>query len=113
MSTGQTGAVHRLARSVPRYRLENVKAAFADVTRLNRTLTATDGAEYLRMTEQDVVDVIDSLAPCDFDKSMPSEANPEIWQDVYKPMLNGRGLYVKFTLDSQGQLLLISFKENE
>jgi hypothetical protein len=28
-------------------------------------------------------------------------------------MIEGRELYVKFTLDTQGELLLISFKENE
>jgi motility quorum-sensing regulator/GCU-specific mRNA interferase toxin len=44
---------------------------------------------------------------------MHSEVNPAIWQDVYKPVIEGRELYVKFTPGSQGQLLLISFKENE
>ncbi len=47
------------------------------------------------MDEQAVVDVIGGLTPRDFDKSMPSEIDP------------------KFTLDAQGQLLLISFKENQ
>jgi motility quorum-sensing regulator / GCU-specific mRNA interferase toxin len=65
------------------------------------------------MDEQAVVDVIGGLTTRDFDKSMPSEVNPAIWQHVYKPVIEGRELYVKFTLDSQGQLLLISFKENE
>jgi hypothetical protein len=36
---------------------------------------------------------------------MTSIANHRVWQD------EGRELYVKFTLDSQGALLLISFKE--
>jgi hypothetical protein len=44
---------------------------------------------------------------------MPSDINPAIWQDVYKPIIEGSELYVKFTLDTQGELLLISFKENE
>jgi hypothetical protein len=44
---------------------------------------------------------------------MPSDLNPTIWQDVYKPVIKARELYVKFTLDAQGQLLLISFKENQ
>jgi motility quorum-sensing regulator/GCU-specific mRNA interferase toxin len=44
---------------------------------------------------------------------MPSDINPAIWQDVYRPIVEGRELYVKFTLDAQGELLLISFKENE
>jgi motility quorum-sensing regulator/GCU-specific mRNA interferase toxin len=44
---------------------------------------------------------------------MRSEINPAIWQDVYKPIVDRRELYVKFTLDTRGELLLISFKENE
>lgn len=75
-------------------------------------MTATDGADELGMDEQTVVDVIAGLAVADFDKSMRSEANPAVWQDVYKPVIAGRELYVKFTLDAQGDLLLISFKRN-
>jgi motility quorum-sensing regulator / GCU-specific mRNA interferase toxin len=103
-----------MARSrQPQHRLGTIKAAFAGVSRLNRTMTAADGADDLGMDEQTVVDVIASLTAADFDKSMPSEVNPAIWQDVYKPIIGGRELYVKFTLDAQGALLLISFKENQ
>jgi motility quorum-sensing regulator/GCU-specific mRNA interferase toxin len=80
---------------------------------MNRTMTAIDGAEVLGMDEQAVVDIIAGLTARDFDKSMPSEVNPAIWQDVYKPVIGGRELYVKFTLDTRGEPLLISFKENE
>lgn len=65
------------------------------------------------MDELAVVNVIAGLTGRDFDKSMPSNINPVIRQDVYKPIIGGRELYVKFTLDTQGELLLISFKENE
>ncbi len=76
-------------------------------------MTAADGAEELGLDELEVTDVIAGLTARDFDKSMPSDANPAIWQDVYKPVVEGRELYVKFTLDARGELLLISFKENE
>jgi motility quorum-sensing regulator / GCU-specific mRNA interferase toxin len=102
-----------IRRRQPHHRLGTIKAAFAGVSRLNRTMTAADGADDLGMDEQTVVDVIASLTAADFDKSMPSEVNPAIWQDVYKPVIDGRELYVKFTLDAQGELLLISFKENQ
>ncbi len=75
-------------------------------------MTATSGADDLGLEEQAVVEVIARLTARDFDKSMPSEVNPEIWQDVYKPVVQGREIYVKFTLDARGELLLISFKEN-
>jgi motility quorum-sensing regulator/GCU-specific mRNA interferase toxin len=97
----------------PHYPLNTVKAAFADATRMNRTMTAASGADDLGLDEQAVVEVIACLTARDFDKSMPSEINPAIWQDVYKPVAGGRDLYVKFTLDARGELLLISFKENE
>ena len=42
---------------------------------------------------------------------MTSIADHRVWQDVYRPRVKERELYVKFTLDSQGALLLISFKE--
>ena len=88
-----------------------IKAAFADAARLNRTMSAVAGAEDLGMDEQAVVDVICGLTARDFEKSTPSDFDPAIWQDVYKPVIDGRELYVKFTR-AQGGLLLISFKEN-
>ena len=75
-------------------------------------MSAADGAEDLRMDETAVVDVIARLTAADFEKSMRSEVDPAIWQDVYKPVIERRELYIKFTLDTEGQLLLISFKEN-
>jgi 2-hydroxychromene-2-carboxylate isomerase len=97
----------------PRYSLARIKAAFADAARLNRTMSAADVAEEFGMDEQAVVDVIASLTTKDLEKSMPSDRDPAIRQDVYKPVVDSRELYVKFTLDAQGGLLLISFKENE
>jgi hypothetical protein len=75
-------------------------------------MTAADGAEDLGMDEQMVVDVIARLAGRDFEKSMRSDVNPAIWQDVYKPVVGGLESYVKVTLDARGELLLISFKGN-
>jgi len=64
------------------------------------------------MDDEAVIEVIARLTPQDFDKSMPSDFDPALRQDVYKPVVGGRELYVKFTRDRQGGLLLISFKEN-
>jgi len=95
------------------YTLSAIKAAFWEPARINRTMTAANGAEDMGMDERAVVDVIAGLSSRDFDKSMPSDLDPAVWQDVYKPVVKGRELYVKFTLDAQGELFLISFKENE
>jgi motility quorum-sensing regulator/GCU-specific mRNA interferase toxin len=63
------------------------------------------------MGDNDVVAVIQVLTQADFEKSMTSIADHRTWQDVYKPNVGGRTLYVKFTLDAQQALFLISFKE--
>ena len=96
----------------PHYPLKSIKAAFNDLSRLNRTMTATAGAEDLGIDDQVLIDIIAGLTANNFNKSMPSERDPMIWQDVYKTVFEGRELYMKFTSDSQGELLLISFKEN-
>ena len=63
------------------------------------------------MDDAAVVKAIQGLAAACFDKSMTSLADHRVWQDVYRPTVDGRQLYVKFTLDARRQLLLISFKE--
>jgi hypothetical protein len=47
-------------RRQPRYPLKAIKAAFSDATRLNRTMTAADGAEDLGWTST-VIDVVTGL----------------------------------------------------
>jgi motility quorum-sensing regulator/GCU-specific mRNA interferase toxin len=95
----------------PHFRLKDIKAAFADPTTLNRSFTSKQGADALKLDDSGVVAAIQALSQADFDKSMTSYANHQIWQDVYKPTLSGKELYVKFTLDAAGAFYLISFKE--
>jgi Motility quorum-sensing regulator, toxin of MqsA len=42
---------------------------------------------------------------------MTSYANAQLWQDVYRLTVGGKKLYMKFTLDSENNLFMISFKE--
>ena len=93
------------------YELADIKAAFADPASLNRSFVSKQGADDLDMDDSEVVAVIQALTLADFEKSMTSMADHKIWQDVYKPKVGGRTLYVKFTLDAQQALFLISFKE--
>ena len=95
----------------PHYGLATIKAAFADPASLNRSFVSRQGADDLDMDDAAVVAVIQGLSPSDFDKSMTSIADHRVWQDVYKPTVAGQTLYVKFTLDAQQALFLISFKE--
>jgi motility quorum-sensing regulator / GCU-specific mRNA interferase toxin len=95
----------------PHYRLATIKAAFAEPSSLNRSFVSKQGADDLDMDDAAVVAVIQGLSNSDFEKSMTSLADHRVWQDVYKPSVRGRRLYVKFTLDARGALFLISFKE--
>jgi motility quorum-sensing regulator/GCU-specific mRNA interferase toxin len=97
----------------PHYPLASFKAAFADPAKLNRSVVSKQGADELGMDDEAVVTVIQGLVYADFDKSMTSMADHRVWQDVYKPRVGGRTIYVKFTLDACQAPLLISFKEAE
>ena len=94
----------------PHYLLRDIKAAFADPAKLNRSFASKRGADDLGMDDEAVVAAVQALSMADFDKSMTSYANPKVWQDVYKPNIGKIELYVKFTLDSMNALFLISFK---
>jgi motility quorum-sensing regulator / GCU-specific mRNA interferase toxin len=95
----------------PHYALTEIKAAFSDPAKLNRTYSSKQGADQLKMDDEAVVAVIRALGGADFEKSMTSHISNQIWQDVYKPSVASKTLYVKFTVDAQENLLLISFKE--
>ena len=88
--------------------------AFADASKLNRTVSSKKGADELGLTDDDVVAVIQQMTTADFDKSMTAHHNNKLWPDVYKTKSrDGNRLYVKFTTDASGALLLISFKKAE
>ena len=95
----------------PHYLLADIKAAFADPSTLNRSFVSRLGADDLEMDDAAVVAVIQALLGSDFEKSMTSYANAQVWQDVYRPTVGDKKLYVKFTLDARNNLFLISFKE--
>ncbi|MDX2143918.1 MAG: type II toxin-antitoxin system MqsR family toxin [Rhodospirillaceae bacterium] len=95
----------------PHYPLAEIKAAFADPATLNRSYVSKMGADALGLDDDGVVAVIQALTRKDFDKSMTSNVDHRVWQDVYRPLFEGRQLYVKFTVDARNACYLISFKE--
>ncbi len=94
----------------PHYDLGTIKSTFCSVETLRITRTALSCAEQLGLTLQDIVDIIQSITRERFYKSMTSLVSSAIWQDVYHVTHAGLILYVKFTTDSEGYLV-ISFKE--
>ena len=94
----------------PHYSLATIKATFSSVATLRMTNTASDTALALGLYAADVVRVIQSMTHQQFYKSMTSLVDVRIWQDVYHVPCAGTVLYVKFTTDAQGYLV-ISLKE--
>ena|SRR5258706_4287286 len=93
----------------PTYDLESIKDEFSSVDTLRMTRTAQNDALALGFILQDVVDTIQAITRKHFVKSMTSYADYTCWQDVYSVPREGEILYVKFTTDDEGKLL-ISFK---
>lgn len=92
------------------YDLHSIKAAFRTVSTLRMTRTARQGTVRLGLTLDDVVELIQSLTPHHFYKSMTTYANSQIWQDVYHVPWQDTTLYLKFTADAEGHII-ISLKE--
>ncbi len=94
----------------PHCSLDIIKATFVTVRSLRITKTATTCAEALGITLEEVVGIIQGMTREQFYKSMTSDANSAIWQNVYHVPHASFVLYVKFTTDAEGYLM-ISFKE--
>ena len=58
-----------------------------------------------------MIEIIQTLQVSNFYKSMTSYADSRIWQDVYHARFHDTELYIKFTVQPNGQYLLLSFKE--
>jgi motility quorum-sensing regulator/GCU-specific mRNA interferase toxin len=99
----------------PHYNLDEIKQAFSDADNLgNMTGSARNGIRALNFSDEDVVNVVQSLSMREFHKSMTSQRDHTIWQDVYYPKYRAVELYVKFTRDEDDKYyLLISFKQSD
>lgn len=94
----------------PHYDLSSIKATFSAPNQLRMTGTARNCALSLGMLLDDVVALIQAMERNHFYKSMTSKANAAIWQDVYHVPWQHTVLYLKFTTDAEGYLV-ISLKE--
>ena len=75
------------------------------------TATALTGAAALGLSSAQAVAVVLGLKQKDFYKSMTTNADHKIWQDVYHAALKaGLAAYIKVTLRENGTVV-IQFKE--
>jgi motility quorum-sensing regulator/GCU-specific mRNA interferase toxin len=95
----------------PTYDLDAFKAAFSSPERLAVTSTAVRTAAAIGFGRAEIVATIQAMQREHFYKSMTTQANHRLWQDVYHVPSPVGVLYVKFTDDSVTEFLLLSFKE--
>src|ERR1051326_1908542 len=95
----------------PTHDLQQIKSAFSKPADLNVTGRALRDAFALGYGRQEIVEVIQAIKPGHFYKTMPSEKNPGLMQDVYRVSDGDLELYVKFTSDVVTEFKLLSFKE--
>ncbi|GLO15691.1 hypothetical protein PPUJ20028_42770 [Pseudomonas putida] len=92
-----------MEKRTPHCPLERVKALTA-ARRISPTGAALRGAKYPGMLE-----VIASLKRTDFYKSMTSQMDHRVWQDVYRPLTAIGYVYLKVSVVDD--VLIVSFKE--
>jgi motility quorum-sensing regulator/GCU-specific mRNA interferase toxin len=71
---------------------------------------ATRTSAALGFSRHDIMDIIQTMRPPQFYKSMTSHGNHRIWQDIYHVPSEIGTLYVKFTVDAVTEFVLLSFK---
>lgn len=99
-----------MEKRAPHYALDSIKATFTSPSKLRITVTARSTAFALGIYLDAIVALIQSITREMFLKSMTSLGDHRIWQDVYHVPYASTVLYVKFTTDAEGYLV-ISFKE--
>ena len=84
-----------MEKPTPHYELGMIKAQVAHLGPAAFTKTALDGGRDMGLTSSEMLSVLAALTRRNFYKSMTSDADHRIWQDVYhSPNTGGkRGLH--------------------
>lgn len=87
----------------------SVVHALLDQGRVRATMTALGGAAAMGLEFDDILNVVRALTNSDFHKSMTTQADHRVWQDVYRPASEAGEVYLKLTVIED--VLIVSFKE--
>ncbi|HEY7231510.1 MAG TPA: type II toxin-antitoxin system MqsR family toxin [Pseudolabrys sp.] len=98
-------------KKTPTHDLAAFKAAMSDRSKLNATGVAIRDAAALGFGSDEIVAAIQTMAPKHFYKSMTSNYDHKVWQDVYFVPSTAGELYIKFTGDPVFGFRVLSFKE--
>ncbi len=97
-----------MEKRTPHCRLA-VAHALIDAGRVRATRTALEGAAVMGLDFEGVREIVRKLGPADFFKSMTTNGDHRIWQDVYRPLTRVGRVYLKLTVIDD--VLIVSFKE--
>lgn len=97
-----------MEKRAPHCRLSKVRELL-DAGRVRATASALSGGASLGLDFDLMLDVVRALSAADFYKSMSTQADHRIWQDVYRPSTCAGRVYLKLTVIDD--VLIVSFKE--
>ncbi|EIL89022.1 MULTISPECIES: type II toxin-antitoxin system MqsR family toxin [Rhodanobacter] len=97
-----------MEKGTPHCKLSIVKTLLA-AGKVRSTFSALTGGAALGFDFAGIIDVVASLTPSDFYKSMTTHADHRVWQDVYRPNTSAGEVYLKLTV--MDDVLIVSFKE--
>lgn len=97
-----------MEKRTPHCKLAVVKTLVA-AGKVRATVSALAGGAALGFGFEEIVTVVAALTSRDFYKSMTTQADHRIWQDVYRPKTSVGDVYLKFTVIDD--VLIVSFKE--
>lgn len=99
-----------MEKSKAHYQLAVIQALVATAGIATFTQTARINSLMMGLTTDQSLAVVASLNPAMFFKSMTTNNDHRVWQDVYHaPCSNGKTAYIKLTL--QAGAVVIQFKE--
>ena len=97
-------------QNYPHYSLEKIQQLVRDGHRFI-SHQATMDADYIGFKHDNIYAVVLDLKGSDFYKSMPSDRNPLLWQDVYHYHHDGIDMILYVKLQIKKNAVVVSFKE--
>lgn len=97
-----------MEKRIAHYPLNRVKNLVEEGC-VRTTRTALEGAAKLDFNFNDMKEIIGNLEATDFYKSMTSNQNQSLWQDVYRYPAEVADIYIKIQIVKDD--VIISFKE--
>jgi hypothetical protein len=97
-------------KSNPQYSLEEIKQLVRNGQRVI-TYQSTLDADYIGVNHESIYSVVLDMKESYFYKSMISEKNPLLWQDVYHYQRDDLDMILYVKLQINKKAVVISFKE--